>query len=166
MRTRYHRTMFFVPRRPSGLHFRDGRDRRFRQVPPPVAIHKTSQASAGPRGAAEAQEPAGKSVARSSLVMFAGTFLSRILGMIRSPILLGAVVGITSPVSRVRYRQYDSKLPLHVVVGGLVNAVLVPAIVRATKNSLDGGAAFINVSDDDDCRLGKRDVAAHAGFAR
>ena len=145
VRTRYHRTMFFVPRRPSGLHFRDGRDRRFRQVPPAVAIHKTSQASARPRGAAEAQEPAGKSVARSSLVMFVGTFLSRILGMIRSPILLGAVVGITSPVSG----AFDiaNTIPnflYMIVVGGLVNAVLVPAIVRATKNSLDGGAAFIN----------------------
>ena len=31
-----------------------------------------------------------------------------------------------------------------VIIGGLVNAVLVPAIVRATKQSDDDGQAFIN----------------------
>ncbi len=77
--------------------------------------------------------------------MFLGTLTSRVLGLIRSPILLGAIVGMTSPAAN----SFDvaNKLPnliYMVVVGGLVNAVLVPAIVRATKASDDGGAAFIN----------------------
>lgn len=82
---------------------------------------------------------------RSSIVMFAGTLVSRVLGFVRSPLLLGAVVGINLPAAD----AFDiaNRLPnliYMLVVGGVVNAVLVPAIVRATKNSTDDGAAFIN----------------------
>ncbi len=85
------------------------------------------------------------SAARSSLIMFLGTFTSRLLGMVRSPILLGAVVGLQSPVAN----SFDvaNKLPTllyMIIAGGLVNAVLVPAIVRAMKESKDDGQAFIN----------------------
>ena len=92
------------------------------------------------------EPPAPKtSVARSSFIMFLGTFFSRFLGLVRSPILLAAVVGMTSPAAN----AFDvaNKLPnliYMIIVGGLVNAVLVPAIVRATKQSDDDGAAFIN----------------------
>lgn len=77
--------------------------------------------------------------------MFLGTLASRVLGLVRSPILLGAVIGMSSPAAN----AFDTanKLPnllYMVIVGGLVNAVLVPAIVRATKESEDGGAAFLN----------------------
>lgn len=86
-----------------------------------------------------------KSAARSSLVMFLGTLTSRILGMIKSPFLMGAVVALNSPVAG----SWDvaNKLPnllYMVIAGGLVNAVLVPAIVRASKESNDDGSKFIN----------------------
>ncbi|WP_124055370.1 murein biosynthesis integral membrane protein MurJ [Arcanobacterium ihumii] len=85
------------------------------------------------------------SVARSSFIMFLGTFTSRILGLVRSPILLGAVLGLTSPVAN----SFDiaNRLPTliyMIIAGGLVNAVLVPAIVRASQNTDDDGEAFIN----------------------
>lgn len=65
--------------------------------------------------------------------------------MVRSPILLGAVVGLNTPVAN----SFDiaNKLPnliYMVIAGGLVNAVLVPAIVKASKNSKDDGETFIN----------------------
>lgn len=85
------------------------------------------------------------SVARSSAVMFLGTFASRILGMVRSPLLLGAVIGMTSPAAN--SFAVANKLPnliYMIVVGGIVNAVLVPSIVRATKESDDDGEAFLN----------------------
>lgn len=87
----------------------------------------------------------GHSVARNSLIMGLGTLVSRILGLVRSPITLGAIVGITS----LSANSFDvaNKLPTliyMVVAGGLVDAVLVPAIVRATKESTDDGQAFIN----------------------
>ncbi|MBM7824214.1 putative peptidoglycan lipid II flippase [Arcanobacterium pluranimalium] len=77
--------------------------------------------------------------------MFLGTFTSRLLGLIRSPILLGAALGLTSPVAN----SFDiaNRLPTliyMIIAGGLVNAVLVPAIVRASKDAQDDGAAFIN----------------------
>ncbi|MFT0848081.1 murein biosynthesis integral membrane protein MurJ [Actinomycetaceae bacterium L2_0104] len=127
-------------------------------APPRRGAHraKDSGRHASPREGANAQRQEDvqeqstaaapkKSVAQSSFVMFLGTFFSRFLGLVRSPILLGAVVGMTSPAAN----AFDvaNKLPnliYMVVVGGLVNAVLVPAIVRATKTSDDDGAAFIN----------------------
>ena len=94
----------------------------------------------------QAETPTAKaSIARSSFVMFLGTFFSRFLGLVRAPILMAAVDGMTSPAAN----AFDvaNKLPnliYMIIVGGLVNAVLVPAIVRATKQSDDDGAAFIN----------------------
>lgn len=89
--------------------------------------------------------PKKSSLARSSLLMFAGTLTSRVLGFIRSPLLLGAAIGINYPAAN----AFDiaNRLPnliYMIVIGGVVNAVLVPAIVRAAKNSEDDGAAFIN----------------------
>ena len=77
--------------------------------------------------------------------MFLGTLVSRILGFVKSPFLMGAVVGLNSSVAG----SWDiaNKLPnllYMVIAGGLVNAVLVPAIVRATKESKDSGQDFIN----------------------
>ncbi|MBR6459626.1 MAG: murein biosynthesis integral membrane protein MurJ [Actinomycetaceae bacterium] len=90
-------------------------------------------------------ESSGHSVARNSLIMGLGTLVSRILGLVRSPIMLGAIVGMTSLAAN----SFDvaNKLPTiiyMIVAGGLVNAVLVPAIVRATEESTDDGQAFIN----------------------
>ncbi|MDP9806802.1 putative peptidoglycan lipid II flippase [Trueperella bonasi] len=86
-----------------------------------------------------------KSSARASLVMSLGTLTSRLLGMIRSPMLMGAVLGLNSLVGN----SFDiaNKLPTllyMIIAGGLVNAVLVPAIVKASRSSKDAGAAFIN----------------------
>lgn len=85
------------------------------------------------------------SVARSSAIMFAGTLTSRMLGLIRSPLLFAIAVGLNYPVGN----AFDiaNRLPTliyMIVAGGVVNAVLVPAIVRAMKRSADGGSAYIN----------------------
>lgn len=102
-----------------------------------------SDSQAGVPGPAPA--PAKISAARSSLIMFLGTLTSRALGMVRSPILLGAVVGVSTPVAN----SFDiannvPNLLYGIIAGGLVNAVLVPAIVRATAKSRAEGAIFIN----------------------
>jgi len=77
--------------------------------------------------------------------MFAGTLVSRVLGFIRSPLLLGAVIGINYPAAN----SFDiaNRLPTliyMIIAGGVVNAVLVPAIVRAAKRDADGGQSYIN----------------------
>ncbi|QOR45907.1 murein biosynthesis integral membrane protein MurJ [Trueperella pecoris] len=83
--------------------------------------------------------------ARASIIMSLGTLTSRLLGMVRSPMLMGAVLGLNSLAGN----SFDiaNKLPTllyMIIAGGLVNAVLVPAIVKATRTSKDSGAAFIN----------------------
>lgn len=85
------------------------------------------------------------SIVKSSLVMFLGTFTSRILGMIRSPILLTLVLGLNSPIAN----SFDiaNKLPniiFSIIAGGLINAVLVPSIVKASSEQEDAGNTFIN----------------------
>ncbi|MDY5154901.1 murein biosynthesis integral membrane protein MurJ [Actinotignum urinale] len=85
------------------------------------------------------------SVAKNSFIMFMGTFVSRILGLVRSPIMLGAVVGLTTPAGNAF--GVANKLPnliYMIIAGGLINAVLVPAIVRATEKGEKEGEAFIN----------------------
>ena len=115
----------------------------------PIVRDDQVTAQTGPeaqeQGGTRREKEAPKSVARSSAVMFMGTLTSRILGLIRSPILLGAVVSLNAPVAN----AFDvaNKLPNLIymaIIGGLVNAVLVPAIVRATKRSDDDGQGFIN----------------------
>lgn len=109
-------------------------------------LKSTTKATISTMAPSESQQPtSGHSVARNSLIMGLGTLVSRILGLVRSPIMLGAIVGITSLAAN----SFDvaNKLPTliyMIVAGGLVNAVLVPAIVRATKESTDNGQSFIN----------------------
>ncbi|MCI5825629.1 MAG: virulence factor MviN [Arcanobacterium sp.] len=91
-----------------------------------------------------AQEHDRASVARSSLIMASGTFVSRVLGMIRSPFLLTMVVGLNSPIAN----AFDiaNTLPnllFNFLASGIIDSVLVPAIVRAS-NSADGGRAYLN----------------------
>ncbi|WP_231583039.1 murein biosynthesis integral membrane protein MurJ [Actinobaculum suis] len=93
----------------------------------------------------ETEQPEKKSAAYNSFVMFVGTLVSRVLGLVRSPILLAAVVGLTSQAGNAF--NVANKLPnliYMIIVGGIVNAVLVPQIVRAMKRSDDGGQAYIN----------------------
>lgn len=82
-------------------------------------------------------------VARSSLIMASGTVVSRILGLVRTVMLAGAI-GITTNAADAF--AVANQLPNNVyaiIVGGLLNAVLVPQIVRA-KVHKDGGKGYID----------------------
>ena len=83
------------------------------------------------------------SVARSSLIMASGTIVSRILGLVRT-VLLAYAIGITTFAADAF--GVANQLPNNVyaiVVGGLLNAVLVPQIVRARVRK-DGGQGYID----------------------
>src|SRR5690606_24576052 len=105
--------------------------------------------SAGP-GADQDQAPdpaAGprRGVAGSSALMFAGTLVSRVLGMVKAPLLLGAAVGINYGAANAF--AVANKLPnliYMLIAGGVLNAILVPQIVRAIKNDADGGRTYVN----------------------
>lgn len=83
------------------------------------------------------------SVAKSSLIMASGTVVSRILGFARA-VLLAAMIGVTTNAADAF--GVANQLPNNVwaiVAGGVLNAILVPQLVKARAHA-DGGAGYIN----------------------
>jgi murein biosynthesis integral membrane protein MurJ len=86
-----------------------------------------------------------RGLAGSSMTMFAGTLVSRVLGLVKGPVLLVAVLGANTGSSN----AFDvaNKLPnliYMLVAGGVLNAVLVPQIVRAMTKDKDGGEDYVS----------------------
>ncbi|WP_432510221.1 murein biosynthesis integral membrane protein MurJ [Kineococcus sp. SYSU DK001] len=84
------------------------------------------------------------SLARSSALMASGTLVSRVLGFARS-VVQGAAIGA---VTQVGAQTFDiaNKAPnvfYMLLAGGVLNAVLVPQIVRALKMP-DGGKEYVD----------------------
>ncbi len=82
-------------------------------------------------------------ISRASVVMASGTLVSRILGFIKAIMVVG-VIGLTGGAADAF--ALANQLPNNVyiiIVGGVLNAILVPQIIKAGLHS-DGGAAFIN----------------------
>lgn len=90
-----------------------------------------------------APDPTPDTVARSSVVMAAGTLTSRVLGLVRA-VLLAGIVGLTGytgdafGVANTLPNQFYL-----ILAGGVFNAVLVPQIVKASSHA-DGGQEFVN----------------------
>ncbi|MFF7185986.1 murein biosynthesis integral membrane protein MurJ [Streptomyces sp. NPDC008222] len=125
-------------------------------------VHASAQAGAyapAPGPAAEAaptaasapavSEPPAKKGGRasgllkSSAVMAAGTMVSRLTGFIRSAMIVSALgVGMLGDTFQVAY-QLPTMIYILTVGGGL-NSVFVPQLVRAMKEDEDGGEAYAN----------------------
>lgn len=80
------------------------------------------------------QATGNRGLGRSSLVMAAGTAVSRLGGLVRNLVLV-AIIGAVGPVSN----AFDiaNKLPnvlFAILAGGMLNAVLVPQIVKAFRS--------------------------------
>ncbi|MGZ9934280.1 murein biosynthesis integral membrane protein MurJ [Streptomyces sp. NC-S4] len=100
----------------------------------------TATGAAAAPGAADA--PSGKtSVLRSGALMAAGSIVSRATGFIRSAVvvaalgtgLLGDGYAVANTVPNIIYI---------LLIGGALNAVFVPELVRAAKEHADGGTAY------------------------
>lgn len=88
-------------------------------------------------------QPSQVNLARSSAIMAAGTLASRILGLLRNS-LTGAVVGAT--ILAADAWNAANTLPNifnMLLAGGVLNAVIVPQIVKALRHA-DGGQAYVN----------------------
>ncbi|MFD7131023.1 murein biosynthesis integral membrane protein MurJ [Streptomyces sp. NPDC059894] len=109
---------------------------------PPAAA---APAAAAPAAAAPAAKKGGRAAGllKSSAVMAAGTMVSRLTGFIRSALIVSALgVGLLGDTFQVAY-QLPTMIYILTVGGGL-NSVFVPQLVRAMKEDEDGGEAFAN----------------------
>jgi putative peptidoglycan lipid II flippase len=89
-------------------------------------------------------EDAQNSLVRSSAVMATGTLASRVLGVVRAS-MLTALLGVSGALGYDAFSTANT-VPTtiyNLVAGGLLNAVLVPQIVRAATHE-DGGEDYLN----------------------
>jgi len=89
-------------------------------------------AQAGPASSANVEATPGRSLARNTAVMAAGTLVSRVLGLVRNTILLVAAISVTG-IAADAY-SVANRLPnvmFAVLAAGVLNSALVPQIVRA-----------------------------------
>jgi putative peptidoglycan lipid II flippase len=112
------------------------------------------EAASGPAEGVEEPEPVDEAPAprsggkaagllRSSAIMAAGTMVSRLTGFVRSALI---VIALGTSLLGDSY-QIAITLPTMIyilTVGGGLNSVFVPQLVRAMKNDPDGGEAYAN----------------------
>lgn len=81
------------------------------------------------------------SLLSSSLVMAAGTTVSRLTGFVRAG-LLAAAIGMAQHADVFQIANTIPNSLYILVAGGVFNTVLVPQLVRAIKSDADGGDAY------------------------
>ncbi|MFF8968771.1 murein biosynthesis integral membrane protein MurJ [Streptomyces sp. NPDC014995] len=109
-----------------------------------ATMNLTATPAAAPT-AAPAAKKGGRAAGllKSSAVMAAGTMVSRLTGFIRSALIVSALgVGLLGDTFQVAY-QLPTMIYILTVGGGL-NSVFVPQLVRAMKEDEDGGEAYAN----------------------
>ncbi|MGW1667562.1 murein biosynthesis integral membrane protein MurJ [Streptomyces sp. NPDC002324] len=113
------------------------------------AHQEAAPAPTPPPAAAPTPAPASKKGGRasgllkSSAVMAAGTMVSRLTGFIRSAMIVSALgLALLGDAFQVAY-QLPTMIYILTVGGGL-NSVFVPQLVRAMKDDDDGGEAYAN----------------------
>ncbi len=84
-----------------------------------------------------------RSLLSSSAVMAAGTVVSRLSGFVRG-ILLAAALGVGLHADVFNIANTVPNMLYILLAGGVINAVLVPQLVRSQKNDADGGEAYTN----------------------
>ncbi|MGI5348153.1 murein biosynthesis integral membrane protein MurJ [Streptomyces sp. CA-250714] len=97
-----------------------------------------TRTSAGDRQETAAAKPG---LARSSLLMAAGTVASRATGLIRQ-VLQAAALGTGLLASTYNTANTVPTSLYTLLIGGALNAVLVPQLVRARATHADGGRAY------------------------
>ncbi|ANZ17518.1 murein biosynthesis integral membrane protein MurJ [Streptomyces noursei] len=114
--------------------------------PEPVAQQLTEEPESEPAPVAAAGKQSGgraSGLLKSSAVMAAGTMVSRLTGFVRSALIVAALGGAVLGDSW----QVAYQLPTMIfilTIGGGLNSVFVPQLVRAMKEDEDGGEAYAN----------------------
>jgi putative peptidoglycan lipid II flippase len=86
---------------------------------------------------------AGTSVSRASRIMALGTIASRVTGMVRQLLLVAALGTLALGTGYNIANNVPNTIYL-LVIGGAVNSIFVPQLVRAMKDDADGGRAFMD----------------------
>ncbi|MFJ8635001.1 murein biosynthesis integral membrane protein MurJ [Streptomyces sp. NPDC093568] len=111
-------------------------------VPTPPAGDEEAAPAPAPAPAAKKGGRAG-GLLKSSAVMAAGTMVSRLTGFVRSAMIVSALgLGLLGESFQVAY-QLPTMIYILTVGGGL-NSVFVPQLVRSMKEDEDGGEAYAN----------------------
>ncbi|MFG2306608.1 murein biosynthesis integral membrane protein MurJ [Actinacidiphila glaucinigra] len=100
------------------------------------ASARPADGAAGPAGA-----PATGSVLRSGALMAAGSVVSRATGFVRSA-TVAAALGVGLAADGYSVGNSVPTIVYMLLLGGALNAVFVPELVRAAKEHEDGGAAY------------------------
>jgi putative peptidoglycan lipid II flippase len=92
-------------------------------------------------------EPPGSAIKQtgllsSSVVMAAGTVVSRFTGFARAAVIAAAIGLAGQTADAFNLPNTIPNMIYILVAGGVLNAVLVPALVRAIKEDADGGQAY------------------------
>ncbi|MDN3241958.1 murein biosynthesis integral membrane protein MurJ [Glycomyces tritici] len=88
-----------------------------------------------------APRPQGKNVVRSSLLMGAGSLVSRVTGFGRT-VVISAAIGAGLLGNSYTTAQYFPQMVYELVLGGVFASIIMPLFVKAHKNDPDGGDAF------------------------
>ena len=83
-----------------------------------------------------------ESVARGSAVMAAGSVVSRATGFVRSAVVAAALGTVGPTADGYAVANALPTIVYMLLLGGALNAVFVPELVRAAKEHEDGGAAY------------------------
>ncbi|WP_329134130.1 murein biosynthesis integral membrane protein MurJ [Streptomyces sp. NBC_01476] len=85
----------------------------------------------------------GGSVLKSSALMAAGTLVSRVTGFVRT-LVIAAAIGVATLGDSYAVANTLPTMIYILTIGGGLNSVFVPQLVRAMKDDDDGGAAYAN----------------------
>ncbi|HEY5837381.1 murein biosynthesis integral membrane protein MurJ [Streptomyces sp.] len=83
------------------------------------------------------------SILKSSALMAAGTLVSRVTGFVRT-LVIAAAVGVATLGDSYAVANTLPTMIYILTIGGGLNSVFVPQLVRAMKDDDDGGAAYAN----------------------
>ena len=112
------------------------------------AISEPDNAAEGPNseGADKSQdaplEPRQQSLLRSSVLMASGTLLSRILGFVRSAMLIAAIGAFAGTAASFQVANTLPNMVYNLLAAGILDAILVPQIVRALRER--GDSPYVN----------------------
>ncbi|WP_218974342.1 murein biosynthesis integral membrane protein MurJ [Streptomyces sp. NP160] len=85
----------------------------------------------------------GAALGRASAVMAAGTAVSRVLGFVRVSLLAAVISAVGAGANAFTVANTVPNMLYLLIAGGVLNAVLVPQVVRAMQRP-DGGAEYLD----------------------